>query len=1513
MQKLESFISQQRFKKVALNALLAMLAFLALSFGYQFWQQLATINFYTSQGVKLDLAIILSQRTVASSTLPGALNNATEQDQRQLLINELNSTKVLASKATTITVPKFGHNAGMLVGSISTPNSPFWKALKDDGVGYVLAIATSPADVAAAAKVVNIAYDNEITPIIRLCYNEVGAGCGFGASTIELTAARIGKFFIDVYKESGKKSFIAVIINEPATECKVFINGCKDPATGKDWDDLARMIKGTFTYIRSKKEENGYRAIRISPFTMNASNSQADEAANLLTKISKTDSGRCWQWDIFTINTYQFKNSNLNPSLNMYYQYIKGPKGYGQGDTSKNVLPNSIASVARSCGIPVGFTEMGIYREGEEQTNCQVENFLKGFGFDRWAVIENFTGTFDDIMELKEVEFGLFFRTKADIEKQFFPGQEFETGQTATDCKHTMTDPELRYITAPQGGDSDKNNNYTMCTYQFRYDARARYQTANFRFTQESSRSDLAVLDVVLAQDAKSAGSSGYTTFQLDLPIKALASTSQLHSSQRNQFFSLPAIATLIGGGFSNVEGVDPDLKKVTTDVTQAPVDFTAQVAAPAKVAGKDYAIPWLETARNASEYLKTQFAIDNQYEFFNVKNQYERLSVGQYVKNTFKLGEHPAFPATEAVGGTAPLNQTVKVCVHEPGVDGCKSVRYVNSDPQLRQYTRNDPTKRFSTLTADRYKLINDPSGAQVLVENPDLMLPGPEKRYATMSQNWPSQGHICWDNLYTNDAIIQPIYGDSLRNDCKWIGGPRNAQCRYIAYSGPGYTYLNNVNRLHVGFDKSKCYEFYDGNKVFARRLEAEFPVEDLNGNLQIEGLWDTAANLTRFLEQQLSQYIDKGQLRDLVLSYPKVALPIYMNITTRDNSRAETPVTDKNGGESFFYESDICKIPGGKTDYIEQEHQISRGKGNIKRKMVASPEFYYLNRLVEIMSNMYATGSTTAVINEPFIKDLSREDIEDYYMRIAAVANRQTSAECPDINGARMSPSVIAAEKSGQKVDLFDKYDCLIGWDSEERKDKNPWMEKLCSIDSGSYGDGQYIKGAKCGKAVTNNPGGEENICPVIPTQPGEGKPGVGGYCPLENAWCLYGPQVETHQGLNAVDLNSGSDNVIAPTDGAVVWAADGFAYDRCGTEGYRAGGAMIYQMSNGQRLFLYHVKVVPGMVKTYKAGEVITRVTRYGDPDLNTVSGIDSGGRYIIQNRCWSGKHVHVELARSSSPASINSDGPITDIMATLGCDMSRGKPSCRPKGVQIDMTQIAQDFNLTEQCVAEVVDKENTAPIGGACNEWNCGGGANKSFDKSLSCAAGISYYKNGLAEWVDKYGPFCDNETNFTVPKEDTDGDGLIDAQMPFAYNMTKFYDTYLPPGTAGGRTCAELPPAQTRVADKNMKCESYPNRVGTEPYNYYRGALVRCGLPQAQLGWTRDNTFGIDDPAKLADHLIGLNVNYYGRALKDAPKEKIVRVLEAAKRNNINPFFLLATWATETWFGQYPSCKAAS
>ncbi len=380
-----------------------------------------------------------------------------------------------------------------------------------------------------------------------------------------------------------------------------------------------------------------------------------------------------------------------------------------------------------------------------------------------------------------------------------------------------------------------------------------------------------------------------------------------------------------------------------------------------------------------------------------------------------------------------------------------------------------------------------------------------------------------------------------------------------------------------------------------------------------------------------------------------------------------------------------------------------------------------------------------------------------------------------------------------------------------------------------------------------------------------------------CPVTSngntAICIEGPLVGTHASshLNALDL--AGDTLVAPFDGVVAKAVTAYPY--C-IGGGTAGGAVFYTgMFQGQKttLFFYHIKVTSGLQgKTFKKGEVIANTVTASDPSVTSTSCLGSP------------QHSHIEI--SNDKFQTNQPGDIRSIIYGMGCKQGSAS-SC----------QLQSDSTL--QCDSEQLPP-NIIP-GGKCNEFNCGLGTNNDFASSLQCITSLGYLRGDTDKAVDIYGPFCDNET-------------YKSGVLPFGHNLMQFYDSYLKPGTTGGRVCSELPPDQARPEDIGMACPTFSIRYGTEAYNYYRGALIRCPIPEDQRGWTSANSFG-RDPVDLADYLMNtLNVNYNGLYLKNTPKSKVVAVLTQAKQQNINPFIILGIWGTESWFGQFSAqCNSTS
>lgn len=222
-----------------------------------------------------------------------------------------------------------------------------------------------------------------------------------------------------------------------------------------------------------------------------------------------------------------------------------------------------------------------------------------------------------------------------------------------------------------------------------------------------------------------------------------------------------------------------------------------------------------------------------------------------------------------------------------------------------------------------------------------------------------------------------------------------------------------------------------------------------------------------------------------------------------------------------------------------------------------------------------------------------------------------------------------------------------------------------------------------------------------------------------------------------------------------------------------------------------------------------------------------------------------------------------------------------------------------DYSFYDHDIQEYVDVlpmlPNLTTTNSSCNPFNCFAPYVNDFDSSLQCAANSIPVNKPTWYWVDKYGPYCDNETK----------------GLPFAYNLfANFYDKYVPSGAA--RTCNELPPNTPRPSDSGIACPSQTNparQPGDPAFDYYRDALVQCPIPPNQQYWTNQNSLGYS-PEELADYMFSLNITYLGISLSNTDRAALIQVLEMAKAKNINPWILVGIWGTESAWNQIGSCS---
>lgn len=454
-----------------------------------------------------------------------------------------------------------------------------------------------------------------------------------------------------------------------------------------------------------------------------------------------------------------------------------------------------------------------------------------------------------------------------------------------------------------------------------------------------------------------------------------------------------------------------------------------------------------------------------------------------------------------------------------------------------------------------------------------------------------------------------------------------------------------------------------------------------------------------------------------------------------------------------------------------------------------------------------------------------------------------------------------------------------------------------------------------------------------------------------CPLRDDSCFQGPMGSmTHYCAGAdpaFDLYNTDETVIVPEDGTVIYAEGHEAY-KCSaiigaskwnkdtikdTNKGRQNGNEVEILKKIDELADISVLESSGGVIGFMGDSGVYYRLRHVNIDNNDVGSLVGkrfvGGQpftvnsvdvklYHIQDNiytpCWRGAHLHTwaktGVNASSDPGGVSTGQYIngydlyTDVLGCKSttsaiCGKKNDNKCAPPDWVNLNGSTTGNNPDGGGITGLSCKPQGGNTPATG-CNEWNCGIGKNDNFQASLSCITNLGYLKTlSTALWVDRYGPYCDNET----------------LGLPFASNLFKFYDTYLAPGTPGGRqgvNCNAQIPTGPRPQDKGMACPSYTSPIrqpGDPTFDYYRKALTDCPIPQAQMGWTQQNSKGMS-PEQLADYMIQ-NVTYSGMKLSNTPREKIIEVLRQAQAQNVNPFVIVGIWGTESWFGQYkPECN---
>ncbi len=503
----------------------------------------------------------------------------------------------------------------------------------------------------------------------------------------------------------------------------------------------------------------------------------------------------------------------------------------------------------------------------------------------------------------------------------------------------------------------------------------------------------------------------------------------------------------------------------------------------------------------------------------------------------------------------------------------------------------------------------------------------------------------------------------------------------------------------------------------------------------------------------------------------------------------------------------------------------------------------------------------------------------------------------------------------------------------------------------ISSDSYNDG--LEDFLCAK----NPNAYSELCAPDDEDPGDlvcrtpdgeiiepGDLGDGVTCPMRGGYCLQGPAggSSSHRALNALDIWNRTDNMlVAPFDGRVT----GIIGNHCATRSLHGGDGIIYEGTVGgvdYRLMLYHLNLVDSDVvvgKEYLATQEIAPladdggnsnsrprtpvldIAPYSRGNPSTIFTVEgqrppasselTSSLSCTTNRFTDNRHVHIEVLN-------NRNIDIYGFGLALGCGPG-DNASCNASAAESSGS--IGTFPEAEELICEYEDGgEDEIPAGEGpttgCNEFNCamGAGWTENFAGSLECASNTlrnNIYGNGrrrhsLAELLDSYGPYCDTVT----VRIGSNGKST----MPYLNNVFReIYDPYafVKRKDSSGNVCSTLPPDTPRREDVGMPCPSLPARkegIYEERWDYYVGALESCTLTFDEMSW--DGSVEGRSVEEVTQYLID-NISYYGITLDEdeqfgVPREKVELLVEVSQSKGINPFLLVANWATESAFGTY-------
>ncbi|MCA9380815.1 hypothetical protein KC678_00960 [Candidatus Dojkabacteria bacterium] len=1025
------------------------------------------------------------------------------------------------------------------------------------------------------------------------------------------------------------------------------------------------------------------------------------------------------------------------------------------------------------------------------------------------------------------------------------------------------------------------NCNFDSCIYEEDYDSKSTASSCGI--TSTATRQDTAGAALRLKCVETGCGIDWQQTLQVSLPIKQFGSN--LISGTQN--FNYPAICAELANFYD-------------TGAYDALNQFAGSLKGDN---GLTYPMPWLGSAINcSSELIKltNQNALDYSSlyspsvgsSFSQTKEEVEKESTEQDYKD---LGFTNAGSSTINSGDRNQIIDERTVCLDDNCLDKSKSL----SAPIYSPY--------IPAQLAQSYYRPASCSSSDLLIRNePNNYIIGPEVYISDRKAEtfFIGSHDICYQYLIRNSgssAVDERMaFGPNTKLSCG-IVDPGTIPAKGLAeLNGFNCNAFTNLLNAEVGGEKTYhkgvaniapnlrwCFKYNakPEDEVFYYKSDFATPPK-----FEIPGIYDSLYETYKRTQTIMSER--------------------YLKVVVRENIGWEAKVTvkmrDLNSPyeqEPYMYSQELnsCNVPDNLFD-----NRYKLGRGNPEQ--TTSQYFDWLGYL-DIMQEWNMTYSrdylNTAekIIQNP-LKDPEFADIQipdelnkDYILLsgTASQATRFPILTCDEI----------ALNKVG--IGFKDSVAYRLPEDKIYAADFNPTC--IDQYESDRYDD--ELQKFLCEQ-------GYEDMCVTLPPElvcrNEDGQVvnqddidsdviSANATCPVANGLCIRGPGVLSHGTLNAIDISTpqkdadGNYILVAPFDGKIVGRRTN---TYCANTSLNGGDGLYFQGKvAGQTvtLFMYHLrsKFLVSEGVNVKAGTPIAQLAEPSDADIDSLA-------------CLPGvpgtAHVHIEFADNNSLAHLKEGNTPFDLRAftyqALGCKETTNAACSTDIDLGIDNVN-----NL-------VCEYENTEiPVGNGpnvCNEFNCAPGdpARATFETSLLCAAqtlsnDVSAGKS-LAELLDEYGPYCDNETL-----------GVLDngsSKLPFAFNfITKLYD----PFAIAQRSCSTTPPSSPRQEDVGLRCTDFGRTLGNlradqDAWDYYRAPLETCGLSSDQMTWEGGtNGLGIDE---VTDKMIN-EVNYAGFRLSNVPRQKVEIVVKTAKDYNINPYILVALWGTESWFGQFnPVCN---